>query len=162
MEKTVIVNGLQYTLRTATAADLPTIMRHRRNMYTDMGFTAEGAINAMATTSAPLIKEGLEDGSFRGWLVEVAGEVVAGGGIVVLDYPSSPRDPNSRRAFIVNMFTEPGFRNRGLARLIMEEMIHWCREQKFAWVALHASNDGRHLYEKLGFKSTNEMRLELR
>jgi GNAT superfamily N-acetyltransferase len=51
---------------------------------------------------------------------------------------------------------------RGLAKSIMEAMISWCSEQGFAWVSLHASDAGRHLYETLGFTPTNEMRLMLK
>jgi hypothetical protein len=43
----------------------------------------------------------------------------------------------------------------------MEAMISWCRGQGFRSVALHASEDGRRLYESLGFEPTNEMRLRL-
>jgi GNAT superfamily N-acetyltransferase len=167
-KETTIVNatnamgGVEKRLRTATAGDLPTIMRHRRHMFTDMGFKDKVSHDAMEATSAPFIKAGLENGSYRGWLVETADGVVAGGGVVLLDYPSSPRDPSPRRAYILNMYTEPAFRRHGLAKLIVEAMIRWCREQGFGWVSLHASDDGRHLYETLGFKPTNEMRLALK
>jgi hypothetical protein len=40
-------------------------------------------------------------------------------------------------------------------------MIAWCREQGYKTVALHASDEGRPLYESLGFQPTNEMRLHL-
>ncbi len=149
-------------LRTATVADLPTIMRHRRQMFIDMGFTDSVSLDAMEATSAPFIKAGLERGSFRGWLVDTAEGVVAGGGVVLLDYPSSPRDPGAHRAYILNMYTEPKYRKQGLAKMIVEAMIGWCKEEGFGWVSLHASDDGRHLYETLGFKPTNEMRLALK
>jgi hypothetical protein len=41
----------------------------------------------------------------------------------------------------------------------MVTILGWLREQGFRSVSLHASDDGRHLYEELGFKATNEMRL---
>jgi len=41
-------------------------------------------------------------------------------------------------------------------------MIAWCRRQNFASVFLHASKDGRPLYDSLGFEPTNEMKLKLR
>ena len=44
----------------------------------------------------------------------------------------------------------------------MQTMIDWCRREGFARVTLHASTDGRHLYESLGFEASNEMRLKLR
>jgi hypothetical protein len=36
--------------------------------------------------------------------------------------------------------------------------MDWSREQGFDRVVLHASDAGRPLYEKIGFKPTNEMR----
>jgi GNAT superfamily N-acetyltransferase len=60
------------------------------------------------------------------------------------------------------MYVEKPYRRRGIARTLMEEMLGWCRREEFAYVGLHASDDGRPLYEKLGFRATNEMRLELK
>ncbi len=149
-------------LRLAGAADLAIIMHHRRSMFGEMGFSNEADLDIMEATSAPFIKAGLADGSYRGWLMENADGVVAGGGIVIVGYPSSPLDPKPHRVWILNMYTEPEYRGRGLARAIMEAMIAWCREQGFALVSLHASEAGRPLYESLGFKPTNEMRLALK
>jgi GNAT superfamily N-acetyltransferase len=149
-------------LRHAGVADLETVMHHRRCMFREMGFLDEAALDAMEATSAPFIKTGLADGSYRGWLLENEDGVVAGGGLQIVGYPSSPHDPRPLRAFILNMFTEPEHRGQGLAGAIMEAIIAWCREQGFAWVALHASSAGRHLYEELGFQPTNEMRLALK
>lgn len=162
MNTAEIRDGVKTRLRLATLADLAVVMHHRREMFIDMGYKDETSLRAMEATSTAFLKAGLADGSYRGWLAETEEGIVAGGGVVLLDFPSSPRDPSPRRAYIINMYTEPGFRRRGLAKLILEEMIRWCREQGFAWVALHASDAGRHLYETLGFKPTNEMRLPLR
>lgn len=149
------------TLREATVEDLATIMRHRRGMFSDMGFRDEAGFAAMEATSAPFIRAGLEDGSYRGWLAETEAGVVAGGGLVIVGFPSNPRDPSPRRAWILNMYTEPQHRRRGLGKAIVEAMVSWCREQGFGSVSLHASDAGRQLYEAMGFKPTNEMRLLL-
>lgn len=150
------------TIRNANVADLATIIRHRRSMFGEMGYREEAALNAMEATSAPFIRAALADGSYRGWLAETALGVVAGGGLMVVGFPSAPHDPTPHRAWILNMYTEPEYRGRGLARSIVEAMTSWCREQGFGWVSLHASEAGRHLYEQLGFKPTNEMRLSLK
>jgi len=44
----------------------------------------------------------------------------------------------------------------------METMISWCKQQGLARLTLHASEDGRRLYESLGFEPSNEMQLNLR
>jgi GNAT superfamily N-acetyltransferase len=149
-------------LRPAGVADLPAIMRHRRCMFREMGFQNEADLDAMEATSAPFIKSGLIDGTYRGWLAEGSAGVVAGGGMVIAGFPSTPFDPQPRRVWILNMYTEPEHRGQGLARRIMEAMIAWCREEGLAVVALHASEAGRPLYEHLGFIPTNEMRLKLK
>ena len=43
----------------------------------------------------------------------------------------------------------------------METMIAWCRADGFEGVLLDASDDGRHLYESLGFLPTTTMRLRV-
>ena len=64
-------------------------------------------------------------------------------------------------AYVLNVYTEPEHRRSGVARAIMEAILDWSRGQLVARVTLHASNDGRSLYEALGFEPTNEMRINL-
>ena len=131
-------------------------------MFVDMGNREPAALDAMEQSARPLFARGLADGSYRGWLAEEKdGRVVAGGGVIVLAFHSGPRDPTPQRAWIVNMYTEPEHRRQGLARRLMEKMIAWCRAQRMITVYLHASDEGRALYDSLGFTPTNEMRLHL-
>ena len=151
-----------YTIRQATPGDLEVVLYHRRRMFEDMGFRDPHALEAMIAASTPLLQRGLNDGTYRGWLVEAPGHrVVAGGGVIVLQFQPHPRDPQPTRAWVVNMFTEPEDRRRGLARRLMETILEWCREAGMRTLYLHASDTGRPLYEKLGFLPTNEMRIAL-
>jgi GNAT superfamily N-acetyltransferase len=61
-------------------------------------------------------------------------------------------------SFVLNVFTEPKWRKRGAALLLMEEILRWGRAEKLDGLVLHASADGRSLYERMGFIATNEMR----
>ena len=150
-------------IRRATPADLGVVMHHRCSMFLDMGYHDESSLAAMRATSEPFFAKGLGNGSYVGWLAEnPRKKVIAGGGLIVFDYHSSPTDPLPKRPVIVNMYTEPGYRRRGIARTLMEIMVDWCRKEGLGSVLLHASEDGRPLYESLGFRPTNEMRLMLR
>ena len=162
MKATSLTAEVDMLIREATVADLTTIMRHRRGMFYDMGYCDKAALDAMEAISAPFIKTGLEKGSFRAWLAEVNGAVVAGGAVLIFGHPSAPYDLNLQRAMILNMYTEPEHRHRGFAKAIVETIIEWCRAQGFTSVSLRASDAGRHLYEDLGFTQTNEMRLLLK
>jgi GNAT superfamily N-acetyltransferase len=116
----------------------------------------------MANLTAGYLAKAMPDGSFRAWLACGNDRPVAGGAIIISPWPAHPYDLECRRATILNVYTDPAFRRRGLARHLMQTMIDWCRRQGFARVTLHASDDGRHLYESLGFENSNELRLKLR
>ena len=45
--------------------------------------------------------------------------------------------------------------------MVVNEAIGWCRRNKYERLMLHASEMGRKVYSKLGFKRTWEMRLDL-
>jgi GNAT superfamily N-acetyltransferase len=149
-------------IRPATIRDVPEILRQRRAMYEDMEYRDDTALAAMVSVSTEYLTRALADGSFREWLAVTGDRVVGGGAIVISPWPAHPYDLECRRATILNVYTYPEYRRRGIARLIMQTMIHWCQREGFARVTLHASTDGRHLYESLGFEPSNEMRLTLR
>ena len=70
--------------------------------------------------------------------------------------------PAGMQALIVNVYTDPAWRRQGLAELIMRTILAWCQETGMVSVALHASSQGRALYERLGFEASNEMYFPLR
>src|SRR5262249_34861686 len=139
-----------YTVRLATLADEDTLVRHRLAMFADMGsvFDAHALDRAFRAWLAPT----MADGRYRAWLVEAGnGEIAAGGGITVVPWPPGPRYPGDRLAFVYNVYTEPAHRRRGLARLVMDAIHGWCRDNGVASVALNASRDGQPLYESMGY-----------
>jgi GNAT superfamily N-acetyltransferase len=116
----------------------------------------------MVNATGDYLKKAIPEGSFRSWLACDSDRVVAGGAVLISPWPAHAYDLECRRATILNVYTEPEYRRRGIARQIMDAMIAWCKQEGFARVTLHASNQGRHLYESLGFEDSNEMRLNLR
>jgi GNAT superfamily N-acetyltransferase len=154
--------SIAVTIREGTTADIPEIARQRRRMCEDMNHTDADVLTAMVNATTDYLKRAIPEGSFRSWLACDNGRVVAGGAVVISAWPAHAYDLECRRATILNVYTEPEYRWRGIARRIMEDMIAWCKQEGFARVSLHASNQGRHLYESLGFEDSNEMRLNLR
>jgi GNAT superfamily N-acetyltransferase len=153
----------QVEIRVATAADIPLLIRHRRMMWWDMGRRDEAALHLMEEAASEYFPAAIADGSYRGFLATTKdASVVGGGGVVVSRWPGSLGQRQPLRAMILNMYVEREYRRRGIARALMQAMIAWCRENGFVSVGLHASDQGRPLYEQLGFEPTNEMRLSLR
>lgn len=150
-------------IRRGTIADIPSILRQRRGMMAEMGMAGgAGDWEPYAALFSDFARRGISDGSYQQWLAETfAGEVIAGGAVFIIPWIGNPQDHRLQRAFIVNVFTEPGFRRRGIARQLVQTMTDWCREHGFRSVRLVASEMGRPLYASLGFVPTSEMKLAL-
>jgi GNAT superfamily N-acetyltransferase len=154
---------MEIRIRTAGVEDLKHILHHRRAMFEEMGFRESSVLDRVEEFSREYFTEALQTGTYKGWLAEESnGEVVGGGGIVVAAWPGYPGENHAERVWILNMYTEPGARRRGVAKRLLEVMIEWCRKKGFSTVSLHASSAGRSLYETVGFQQTNEMTLKLR
>jgi GNAT superfamily N-acetyltransferase len=149
-------------IRPAGLADIGHILHHRRAMFAEMGCQDVALLDLMLRSSEQYLRAAIPAGTYRNWLAETAArQVVSGGGIAIVPWPGSPDDPAPRRGWILNIYTEPEFRGRGIARRVMETIVEWARAEGFRAVSLHASKFGRPLYEGMGFKPTNEMRLYL-
>jgi GNAT superfamily N-acetyltransferase len=149
-------------IREATIHDIPEILRQRRRMYEDMNHKDSAALDAMSSLSATYLQKAFADGTFHAWLAYTTDRSVGGGAVILSPWLAHPYDLECRRATILNVYTDPEFRRRGIGRRLMQTMIDWCKREGLARITLHASDDGRHLYESLGFEMSNEMCLQLR
>jgi GNAT superfamily N-acetyltransferase len=150
------------SIREANLHDIPEILRQRRRMYEDMNYKDPAALDAMSSLSAFYLQTAFADGTFRGWLACIGDRSVAGGAVILSPWLAHPYDLECRRATILNVYTDSEYRRRGIGRTLMQTMIDWCRREGLARITLHASDDGRHIYESLGFEDSNEMKLKLR
>ena len=150
-----------FRIRRGTPADIPVITHHRLGMFAEMGFGDPSTYAEYAAAFQTFAAQELTAGRFHSWLAETAGgEIIAGGAVMLVRYPSNPKQRRQERAFLLNVFTEPAFRRRGIARSLVQTMVDWCREQGFIAVFLHASEAGRPLYQSMGFQTTSEMRFD--
>jgi GNAT superfamily N-acetyltransferase len=153
---------MEIPIRPAHHGDLMHIVHHRRAMFEEMGYRDHAVLDQVDQSSREYFGEALRTGAYKAWLAEdPSGRVLAGGGIVIADWPGYPGESLAKRAWILNMYTEPEARRRGIAKKLLEAIIDWCRTAGFRTVSLHASPAGRPLYEFAGFQQTNEMRLTL-
>ncbi len=148
-------------LQEGTIDDGEVIVEHRRAMFREMGYRDEAALDAMATAFRPWLRRKMEEREYLAWFATENGEIAAGLGLWLMDWPPHMVGPGARRGNVLNVYTRPRSRRQGLARALMQTALEWCRANGIRAVILHASEEGRFLYEKLGFQATNEMRIEL-
>lgn len=149
---------MTFEIREAVPQDAALITYHRRRMFEDMGRDA-AAIDDMERRFLPWVEDQLAHGRYLGWFATSGGEVVAGAGLWLMDWPPHILGRSTLRGNIVNVYTEPACRRQGLARRLTQLAIDWSWANDIDVIILHASEDGRALYESMGFRPSNEMRL---
>jgi len=159
----------QFHIRPATPADAETIGWQRARMFQDMGDVPPHLFEEFCARARERLRDQLATGEYVGWLASARGapdRVIAGAGVqlrYVLPHPGKAPNGDAtisdgRHAIILNVFTEPEWRRHGVATLLMRRIIAWSRAERLDRLVLHASAEGRLLYERLGFTATNEMR----
>jgi ribosomal protein S18 acetylase RimI-like enzyme len=144
--------------RMATAADASLIAHHRRAMFAAMGGTPAHILDAMSRSFEPWVARMIAESKYLGWITSDDARPVAGAGLLVLDWPPHPFDPAGKhRGYLLNVFVEPEYRKRGLARSLVERCLAEAHRRRLLVVALHSSDAARSIYEDLGFRATNEM-----
>ena len=161
---------LDFQIRFATPADAEVISWHRARMFQDMGLVPDKLFEHFCMKSLEHLRPALASGQYLGWLVSESGEpekIIAGAGVILREIPPFPLPhgngeitiADGRQALILNVFTEPEWRRRGLAGCSWSESSPGYANSRVESIILHASDDGRALYEQLGFSPTTEMRL---
>jgi GNAT superfamily N-acetyltransferase len=153
------------SFRFATVDDAALIAAERRQMFADNELSTEERYDAMDAAFEPWVRERLADGRYVGLFLKEAGpggpEVIAAAGIFLMDFPPHWMDEQPVRAYLLNFYTAPAARGRGLATELLGRCVEECRRRKVGVVTLHASKFGRPVYERYGFRQHNEMVLRL-
>jgi GNAT superfamily N-acetyltransferase len=152
-------------IRVARTSDAVVLARHRANMFRDMDRLDAAVYAGLCRAAEDYFLEAMPTGEYVAWLAVTrtdADEIVGGAGVQIR--PILPRPDHTgnrlligRQGLVVNVYTEPSWRRRGVANLLMHQVLTWARAERLASLVLHASGNGRPLYDKLHFKATNEM-----
>jgi len=147
-----------FTTREATIADSALIAAHRHAMFSSMPNPNPSVLDAMSRAFEPWVRQRISEERYLGWIAEEDGRLAGSAGLLILDWPPHPLHPTGhQRAYLLNVFVEPEFRRRGLARELLQRCMAEARRLRIPVVTLHASDAGRPIYEGLGFRSTSEM-----
>lgn len=117
---------------------------------------------AFLNANIQYFRSAIADGSYIGIIAEEKGTFAGTGGICLHIHPPSYAVPNGKSACLLNMYTRPEFRGRGVAGKILAGLVEKARTLQCRKVFLNASEMGKPLYVKFGFTDVaNEMVFDL-
>ena len=86
---------------------------------------------------------------------------VGTGGVSFFQVMPTYHNPSGKKAYIMNMYTAPAYRRKGIAIHTLDLLVGKAKEMGISHISLEATDMGRGLYEKYGFvKMEHEMELQ--
>lgn len=82
--------------------------------------------------------------------------------LIIIEKPYSPVLKNGIVGEVMGVYTEPAFRNKGIATKLMSDMVKYAKEHNMDRIDLDASADGLHVYKKIGFIENNSSYVSMR
>ena len=105
-------------------------------------------------------QDALTNDSHVAYLVFDGDDFVGAGGISFFKVMPTFHNPTGQKAYIMNMFTKPEYRRKGIAYKTLDLLIAEAKRKDITSISLEATDMGRPLYEKYGFvKMDDEMEL---
>ena len=155
------MNSIQYDFSRASEKDIEEIVCLRIALLKELGeITSIQEEQLVLSSTKKYFKETLSNNEFISYIAKSNGEAVGVSGIVFLKRPPYLENLNGIEAYILNMYTIPEHRGRGISKKLLESCIEECRNSGVKRVWLHTSDDGKGLYQKKGFTcKNNEMEL---
>jgi len=156
----MIDEAIPFTIRMTTPADVELLAQQRGAMFLAMGRIQEDEVEPLVKASREWFQGLIDRNEYVGWYALHGDRIVACGGIHLRDDP--PRVGKyyiGRWGHIINIFTEPEYRRRGLARRMTQIILDWAEAERLDRVTLTTAPVARELYESLGFTATADMQL---
>ncbi|MBK7642479.1 MAG: GNAT family N-acetyltransferase [Planctomycetes bacterium] len=64
----------------------------------------------------------------------------------------SPASPTGEEGYVVNVYTSPDWRRRGVGSALMRSLLEESRRLRLGRLRLHTTREGRYLYSRFGFR----------
>lgn len=145
----------------ATEADLEVVTELRlRFLAEHRGVDVGRFPSAFRDSTLEFLRRHAESGTSQSWLAmrnDIAVGVVT---MLLLDLAPRPEDTSGLEGYLINMYVAPAHRRCGAGRGLLAALLQRAEELSLRRLLLHATDDGRRLYESVGF-SPNPTWMEL-
>lgn len=88
--------------------------------------------------------------------------IVAAAYLLIIEKPANPFFLNGLDSEVLSVYTEEGYRGKGICTNLMKNMIDYAREHKISRIDLKATDEGYPVYKKLGFADKEQNYREMR
>jgi ribosomal protein S18 acetylase RimI-like enzyme len=151
-------------IRKATIEDIDRLIELRLDyLRTDCEKLSDEQEQTIRTQLQAYFAKHIPMGDFIAMLAETDNIVVSVAFLVISEKPANPSFITGITGTILNVLTYPEYRRKGIGSQVVAALIEEAKQLGVSSINLSSTEDGRPMYEKLGFilPTHTEMRLNL-
>ncbi len=152
--------NVSISIRPAELLDAELLARHRAAVWHEVGDWSLEDLSPQVHVWADFLRECIARGAYAGFIAERNERVIGSGAVLVHLSIPRPGFLSDKAGRVQSVYVEPGERQNGVARAIMERILIFARESNLISLSLHPSEPARPLYASLGFEVADEMTLK--
>ena len=143
---------LPYQIKKAAIADIDILTETRVEVLRAANkLSSDTNMDEVKIQSYNYYKSALCDGTHTAYLVFDENRFVGAGGVSFFQVMPTYHNPTGEKAYIMNMYTVPEYRRKGIAFHVLDLLVKDCKNRGVTAISLEATDMGRPLYEKYGF-----------
>lgn len=143
--------------RRAVLEDIDELTRLRVELLKEVAnLWREDDASVLIEATQRYFSEKIPAGEFIAWIAEMNGRIVGMSGIVPLERPPVANNLTGREGYVLNMYTVPDFRGKGIATLLLKKIISFAKSDAMSRIWLHATPVAMGIYEGFGFMPISE------
>ena len=147
----------EFIFKKASEEDIDELVRTRITILRAANkLTDDTDMSEVRQESFLYYRSALKDKTHIAYLVYDGDNAVGAGGVSFYRVMPTYHNPSGRKAYIMNMYTAPEYRRRGIACRTLDLLVKAAKEQGVDHITLEATAMGRPLYEKYGFVKMND------
>jgi GNAT superfamily N-acetyltransferase len=145
------------TYHKAYAADVADLIKLRIEFSLALGGQKSSEeIDSLGKQLALYLIKALDNNTCVFYLARHQGTAVGIGGLLVREGPGNFKNPDGIWAYLINMYTVPAFRRKGICARILNLLVEDAHQQGIKAFELHATKEGEYVYTQNGFEMHNE------
>jgi len=144
------------TYRKAVLSDAEKLAEIRSNLLIELNhILSEADRIVVEQMTLKYFKKAFCDNTFVSWIALDDEEIIATSGLSFSIVPPLLQIPDGKVAYIMNMVTFPNYRNRGIGTELLKRIVEEAKQLGYKKITLNASEMGKPLYEKYGFRDVH-------
>lgn len=145
------------TYHKATPDDVSILVENRILFATELaGSLEESVVQSLRKQMLQYFAKATVDNSCISFIARCDGAVAGIGSVHLREMPGNVKNPSGKWGYIMNMYTAPEFRRKGVCSTIVNALVEEATLYGVTGFELHATPEGEMVYKQEGFIQHNE------